>query len=77
MSFQPPIIPATEVPAALRERGYAVLGRDGLCELAGLVSSALDALPPSWNDLPLDGFLRDGGRYRSRGTPASSWTAHR
>jgi len=66
MSFQPPIIPATEVPTALRDRGYAVLSRDGLCELAGVDASALHALEPSWNDLPLDGFLRDGGRYRSR-----------
>ncbi|MFP2956687.1 2OG-Fe dioxygenase family protein [Myxococcus sp. 1LA] len=66
MSFQPPVIPASEVPSALSARGYAVLTREGLCELAGIESPALEGLRDSWDDLPQDGFLRDGGRYRSR-----------
>jgi hypothetical protein len=66
MSFPPPVTPPPEVLPVLRSRGYAVLSRAGLCELVGTPASALDALLPSWNDLPPDGYLRDGGRYRSR-----------
>ena len=66
MSFPPPVTPPSAVLSGLRERGYAVLSRAGLCELVGTPATALDALLPTWNDLPLDGYLRDGGRYRSR-----------
>ena len=32
----------------------------------GVQAGALDALRPTWDDLPPDAYLRDGGRYRSR-----------
>ena len=38
----------------------------GLRELLGVAAPELDALRPSWQDLPPDGHLRDGGRYRRR-----------
>ncbi|MCP3139719.1 2OG-Fe dioxygenase family protein [Pyxidicoccus xibeiensis] len=66
MSFSPPVTPPSEVLATLRGRGYAVLSRAGLCELVETPASELDALVPTWNDLPPDTYLRDGGRYRSR-----------
>jgi hypothetical protein len=66
MSFSPPLTPPADVLPALRERGYAVLGRAGLEELVGRPGAALDGLRPSWDDLPPDTYLRDGGRYRSR-----------
>ncbi|QSQ22412.1 2OG-Fe dioxygenase family protein [Pyxidicoccus parkwayensis] len=66
MSFSPPVTSPSNVLSVLRERGYAVLSRAGLCELVGTPGAELDALLPTWNDLPLDGYLRDGGRYRSR-----------
>ncbi|MFP2927319.1 2OG-Fe dioxygenase family protein [Pyxidicoccus sp. 3LG] len=66
MSFSPPVTPPSDVPTVLRDRGYAVLGRAGLCELVDTPASELDALVPTWNDLPPDTYLRDGGRYRSR-----------
>jgi hypothetical protein len=66
MSFPPPLTAPSQVIAALRERGYAVLSREGLGGLTGTLATALDALRPSWDDLPPDGYLRDGGRYRSR-----------
>ena len=62
----PPITAPTELDAALRERGHAVLSPAGLRELLGARAAALDALRPSWNDLPADAYLRDGGRYRRR-----------
>jgi hypothetical protein len=52
--------------AALRGRGHAVLSAAGLRELVPASADELDALRPAWNDLPPDGYLRDGGRYRRR-----------
>ncbi|HZH77080.1 MAG TPA: 2OG-Fe dioxygenase family protein, partial [Archangium sp.] len=66
MSLSPPLTPPAEVIPILRDRGYAILGRTGLCELVGTPAAALEALHPTWDDLPLDTYLRDGGRYRSR-----------
>ena len=62
----PPITVPTRLDAALRERGHAVLSPTGLRELLGACAAELDALRPSWNDLPADAYLRDGGRYRRR-----------
>ncbi|MCP3099780.1 2OG-Fe dioxygenase family protein [Myxococcus sp. K15C18031901] len=66
MSFSPPVVTPSEVLPALRERGFAVLDRAGLSALVGVPSETLDGWSPTWNDLPPDGYLRDGGRYRSR-----------
>jgi hypothetical protein len=66
MSFSPPLTRPAEVIPTLRDRGYAILGPTGLCELVGTPAAALEALRPTWDDLPPDTYLRDGGRYRSR-----------
>ena len=64
------LTPAFTAPAqlaeALRRSGHAVLSPAGLGELADADAPALAALRPSWNDLPPDAYLRDGGRYRRR-----------
>ncbi|WP_434382118.1 2OG-Fe dioxygenase family protein [Melittangium boletus] len=64
--FSPPLTPPDRVLQVLREQGYAVLGREGLCQWAALPAAELDALAPTWDDLRPDAYLRDGGRYRSR-----------
>ena len=52
-------------PAALlRESGFALLQPAQFAELAD--RRGLDALRASWNSLPRDAWLRDGGRYRFR-----------
>ena len=66
MILPPPITPSSQATAILRDRGYAILSREGLCELVGTTAAALDALRPAWDDLLHDTYLRDGGRYRSR-----------
>jgi len=50
----------------LQTQGYTVLSPDGVCTLAHCALTELEALKPSWNNLPPDQFLLDGGRYRSR-----------
>ncbi len=64
--LNPPITEPAGLDDALRGRGHAVLSPAGLCELLGASRAELDALRPSWNDLPPDTHLRDGGRYRRR-----------
>ena len=66
MLLVPPYAAAAEAAGLLRSRGYAVLGPHGVAELAGCGLAALLALTPSWDDLPPDAHLKDGGRYRRR-----------
>ena len=66
MNFPPPITPSSQLLGVLRGQGYAVLSREGLCELTGTEAAALDALHPTWDGLPPDAYLRDGGHYRAR-----------
>ena len=66
MLLNPPITDPARLDDALRARGHAVLGAAGLRELLGTSAAALDALRPSWAELPPDAHLRDGGRYRRR-----------
>jgi len=50
----------------MRQKGYAVLNAQGVCELTGCGMDELMALRPSWDELPPDNYLKDGGRYRRR-----------
>ena len=65
-TFRAPSTPPDAVVGTLRRRGYAVLAADDVATLCGVSLEALGALAPSWNDLPPDDYLRDGGRYRQR-----------
>lgn len=65
-TLPPPLTPTDQLVASLAQQGYAVLSAASVCQLAGLERSALQALQPSWNDLPPDRYLKDGGRYRRR-----------
>lgn len=65
-TFLPPYSPPEQLLPRMRERGYAVLSPDSVGGLCGFRAEALDALKPSWNDLPPDLYLKDGGRYRRR-----------
>jgi hypothetical protein len=66
MILQPTYAAAGEAAALLRSRGHAVLSPAGVATLAGCELAQLDALAPSWDDLPPDSYLKDGGRYRRR-----------
>ena len=58
-------LPADPVPA-LRQRGFAILTPAALADIAGVATPNLDPLRSSWNHLPPDLHLRDGGAYRFR-----------
>jgi len=69
MSAAAPSAPTTTLDglaAALGGRGHAVLAPADFARFAGTSIVELDALRPSWEALPLDAHLRDGGRYRRR-----------
>ena len=65
-SFMPPFVAPEALLPHMRERGYAVVDPSGVGKLAGVDSTALDALRPSWNRLQPDVYLKDGGSYRRR-----------
>jgi hypothetical protein len=50
----------------LSKAGYAFLSPADLAPVLHVDIAQLDPLRESWNDLPRDEYLRDGGRYRSR-----------
>jgi hypothetical protein len=66
MNFSPPLTAPEDLVDLMRRQGYAVLSPQAVCELAGVELAELTAFRPSWNDLPPDGYLKDGGRYRRR-----------
>jgi hypothetical protein len=65
-TLPPPLTPADQLIASLRQQGFAVLSPDSVCKLAGVAQTDLDALSASWNGLSPDQYLKDGGRYRRR-----------
>ena len=62
----PPLSDMHRVLDDMRARGFAVLPSAGVAALAQARPADFEALAPSWDDLPPDAYLRDGGRYRSR-----------
>jgi hypothetical protein len=60
------ITPPEQVVAALRGPGHAVLDPRGFATLTASRLAEFDALRTSWNGLPPDHYLRDGGHYRRR-----------
>ncbi len=55
-----------ELLTDLRGQGYAVLGAAGVSTLVHCSLASLEALGPSWDNLPPDTYLKDGGHYRRR-----------
>src|SRR5690554_747750 len=61
-----PAVTADVLLPTMREQGFAVLAPADVAALAGCRADDLDALRESWDRLPPDTYLRDGGRYRRR-----------
>jgi len=65
-TFLPLSVAPQEVVPALRQQGYAVLNAAAMAALSRIDLAQLNALVPSWDDLPTDQYLKDGGHYRRR-----------
>ena len=50
----------------MREKGFCLVAPAALEACFGVTAAALSALDATWNDLPRDGYLKDGGKYRAR-----------
>lgn len=64
--LQPHLTAPDLLNATLTDQGFAVLGAASVCALAGVHLEALQGMQPSWQSLPPDQYLKDGGRYRRR-----------
>ncbi len=61
-TFPPPYTASSALVDRLRSEGQAVAAAADVLAMA----PGLDALAGTWDDLPPDAFLRDGGSYRRR-----------
>ncbi len=64
--FSPPFIAVDLLFTDLQSKGYAVLSPQSALGWVGCTEADVAKWLPLWNDLPVDGYLKDGGRYRSR-----------
>lgn len=55
-----------EIVQEMRGRGFCLIAPGALAATLGVGTDALHALDATWDDLPRDGYLKDGGKYRSR-----------
>lgn len=62
----PPASSRAPLRAALARTGYVHLSAAAARESLGVDTAGLDALRASWEELPRDTYLRDGGSYRAR-----------
>ncbi|HEY0488745.1 MAG TPA: 2OG-Fe dioxygenase family protein [Telluria sp.] len=63
---EPPYTDPARLAAALKDDGYAVLRPADVRALAGCSETELAQLAASWDNLELDNYLKDAGRYRRR-----------
>ena len=65
-TLTPPCVALDDAIPTLQRQGYAVLSAPSVFALTQTDLTDLMALVPSWNELPPDQYLKDGGRYRRR-----------
>lgn len=65
-AFDPPYSPLAQSDAHLARQGFSLLGANDVAAWLGSSMADLERLHGAWNDLPADGYLKDGGRYRRR-----------
>ena len=55
-----------DIVQEMRANGYCLVAPAALETCFGVTAAALSRLEPTWNELPRDGYLKDGGKYRAR-----------
>ena len=66
LAFPPPYVPLSGLDPALRDAGFALVSASDVQRWLHTDADQLAALHASWDDLPSDAYLMDGGRYRRR-----------
>lgn len=64
--FQPPYVPLAGLDQSLKTQGFALISAADVRQWLSATPDELQALHSGWNDLPADGYLKDGGHYRRR-----------
>jgi hypothetical protein len=62
----PSTVRVAELCHTVQQKGYGMLNAASVAEWAGCSLAELQALSPSWDHMPPDNYLKDGGRYRRR-----------
>lgn len=62
----PSFVPIEQLPSELRSHGFAASAPSSVCRFIACRLGELKALASSWDDLCVDTYLKDGGRYRRR-----------
>ena len=55
-----------DIVQEMRAKGFCVVAPAALSACFGVTAAALSTLDATWNDLPRDCYLKDGGKYRAR-----------
>ena len=55
-----------DIVQEMRAKGFCLVAPAALDRCFGVTAGALSKLDGTWNDLPRDGYLKDGGKYRAR-----------
>jgi hypothetical protein len=65
-NFAPPLTPLGEIIPSLKSQGYAIVDAANVAQMAHVSLDRLQSLAQTWEGMPRDPYLRDGGRYRYR-----------
>lgn len=66
IEISPPLTQLVHLEDQLKTTGYAILNAASVCAWVGCGVAELNHMQTSWSDLPVDQYLKDGGRYRKR-----------
>ncbi len=62
----PPCVPVSRMSEQLQQQGFALLDARSVQNWLAVSPAELAGLQPSWDNLPSDQHLKDGGHYRRR-----------
>jgi hypothetical protein len=55
-----------DIVQEMRAKGFCLVAPAHIAACFGAASDDLKRLEPTWSELPRDGYLKDGGKYRAR-----------
>ena len=66
IDISPPLTSLVQLDKQLKTRGYAILDAASVCAWSGCSLHELNQMMASWEGMPSDQYLKDGGSYRKR-----------